>query len=97
MPAVTIRRIAPAKPTPDHEDDLAHKQTINDLRNAEEQWDTRLNPVHFCLAEQPTLRHQQHLLNATIEPICRDQRMPLNAPNRDAFIDTVKSLSGFAT
>lgn len=65
--AVTGRRISPAQPVPDHEDDAADDPAIIDPRDAMRQWKIRLDPTHLRLAQQPQIRQSQRLLSAAIE------------------------------
>lgn len=76
--AITGRCITPAEPVPDHENNAAHNPPVIDPRNAMRQWKIRLNPAHLRLAQQPQLRHQQHLLDATVESADSPQRKRLN-------------------
>ncbi len=74
------RRIAPAQPVPDHEDDAAHDPPIIDPRDAVRQRKIRLDPAHLRLAQQPDFRQQQHLLNAALESTDPFQRKQFNGP-----------------
>lgn len=61
------RRITPAQPVPDHEDDAADDPPVINPRNAVRQGEIGLNPAHLRLAQQPQLGQQQRLLSAAIE------------------------------
>ena len=74
------RRIAPAQPVPDHEDNAAHDPTIIHTRDAVLQRKIWLNPAHLRLAQHPDFRQQQHLLNAAIESTDPFQRKQFNGP-----------------
>ncbi len=50
------RRIAPAQPVPDYEDDAAHDPPIIDPRDAVRQWEIGLDPTHLRLAQHPDFR-----------------------------------------
>jgi hypothetical protein len=76
--AIGGRRIAPAQPVPDHEDDAADDPAIIDTRNAMRQWKIRLNPTHLRLAQHPDFRQQQRLLSAAIESSDCLQRKRIN-------------------
>lgn len=75
---ISGRRIAPAQPVPDHEDDTAHDPAIIDPRDAVRQWEIGLNAAHLRLAQQPDIRQPQRLLNAAIESSYRSPRKRFN-------------------
>lgn len=76
--AITSRRISPAQSVPDHKDDAAYDLTVIDPWNAMRQWEIGLNPAHLCLAQQPQLRHQQHLLDAVVASVRSPERTRFN-------------------
>lgn len=76
--AVAGRRIAPAQPVPDHEDDTAHDPPIIDPGDAVLQRKIGLNPAHLRLAQQPKIGHRQHLLDAANESTDCVQRKRFN-------------------
>ena len=79
MRAIISRRVAPAQTLPDHEDDAAHDPPIIDPRDTVREWKIRINPAHLRLAQQPDIRHQQHLLGAAVESDYRPKGNPINA------------------
>ena len=72
------RRITPAQPIPDHENNAAHDPPVIDPRNAMRQWEIGLDPAHLRFAQKPQLGQQQHLLDAAIESTDRVQRKRVN-------------------
>lgn len=76
--AVTGRRVTPAQPVPDHEDDAIDDPPVIDPWNAVRQRKIGLNPAHLRLAQQPHFRQQQRLLSTAIESSHRHQRKRIN-------------------
>lgn len=61
------RGIPPAQAVLQNEDDPRDHPPVIDPRNAMRKRKKRLNPAHLRLAQQPHIRHQQHLPDAAIE------------------------------
>ena len=78
MRTIGGRRITPAQPVPDHEDDTADDPPIIDPRNAMRKWEIGLNPAHLRLAQHPDLRQQQRLLSVAIDSTDCLQRKRFN-------------------
>jgi hypothetical protein len=76
--AVGGRRITPAQPVPDHEDDAADDPAVIDPRNGMRQWEIWLDPAHLRLAQHLNFRQHRRLPSVAIESSHRRQRKQFN-------------------